>query len=364
MPTGFLTITSYGAVANDGVDDTTAIQNAVNAASSQGKGLWVPPGQFEISNHVNLANVTLRGAGPWFSILHGASSCLGGLFATGSNVRIFDLAVFGDNVVRNNSVCHTGIEGNFGTGSMIQNVWVEHTKTGMWPDTGTNGLYVGESRIRDTWADGINIHGGAANVVFTQSQVRGTGDDAMAMDSENGTDANDALLFDTAQSPTLANDAAVYGGGNMRIENNLLADTVAAGGGVNVSTAFGNPFNGPVSVQHNTLIRTGSREPNLGTNYGGIWVFAKNSNITTPVAVNDNSVQDSTYSGIVLDYNMTISGIVFSNIAITTTGLYGIEIVSAGSGTFSNVTVTGAPSGGLSLTGGFVITRGSGDTGW
>jgi hypothetical protein len=200
--------------------------------------------------------------------------------------------------------------------------------------------------------------------VFTQSQVRGTGDDAMAMDSENGTDANDALLFDTAQSPTLANDAAVYGGGNMRIENNLLFDTVAAGGGVNVSTAFGNPFNGPVSVQHNTMVRTGSREPNLGTNYGGVWIFAKNSNITVPVTVNDNLIQDSTYSGIVLDFNMTISGIVFSNDQITTTGLYGIEIVSAGSGTFTNVTVTGAPSGGLSLTGGFVITRGSGDTGW
>jgi hypothetical protein len=186
----------------------------------------------------------------------------------------------------------------------------------------------------------------------------------MAMDSEGGTDSYDSLTFDTTQDPVLANNAAVYGGGNMRIENNLLSDTVAAGGGVNVSTAFGNPFNGPVSVQHNTLLRTGSREPNLGTNYGGIWIFAKNSNITTPVTVNDNLIQDSTYSGIVLDYDMTISGITFSNLQIVNTGLYGIEVVSAGSGTFSNVTVTGAPSGGLSLTGGFVITRGSGDTGW
>ena len=363
MPANFVSITSYGATANDGSDDTTAINNAVAAAKSAGKGVWIPSGQFEITSNINFSGVTLRGAGPWYSVVHGNGG-KGGLFVTGSNTGIFDLSVSGDSVVRNDCCDAAGIEGNFGTGSMVQNVWMEHNKVGMWVDTGTNGLYVGGVRIRDTWADGINIHGGSTNVLFTQSNVRGTGDDAMAMDSEGGTDSYDALSFDTTQDPVLANNAAVYGGGNMRIENNVLADTVAAGGGVNVSTAFGNPFNGPVSVQHNTLLRTGSREPNLGTNYGGIWVFAKQTNITTPVTVNDNSIQDSTYSGIVLDYNMTISGIVFSNIQIVTTGLYGIEVVSAGSGTFSNVTVSGAPSGGLSLSGGFVITRGSGDTGW
>jgi hypothetical protein len=363
MPAGFLNVTAYGAVANDGVDDTSALQSAVNAAAAQGKGLWVPAGQFEFDAHVNLAGVTIRGAGPWYSILHGANG-LGGLFATGSNVQILDLGISGDNTYRNNSAFHTGIEGNFGTGSMIQDVWIEHTKVGLWPDTGTNGLYIGASRICDTMADGINIHGGAQNVVFTQSSVRNTGDDAMAMDSENGTDSGDALTFNTAQVPTLASNAAVYGGGNNRIEDNVLTDTVASGGGVNVSTAFGNPFNGPISVARNTLIRTGSREPNLNSNYGGIWVFAKNSNITTPVTVNDNSIQDSTYSGVVLNWNLTISNISFSNDQIVTTGLYGIEIISAGSGTFTNVTVSGAASGGLSVTGGFAITRGGGDTGW
>jgi Pectate lyase superfamily protein/Carbohydrate binding module (family 35)/Carbohydrate binding module (family 6) len=363
MPAEFLNVTSYGAVANDGADDTGALQSAVNAAQSQGKGLWVPPGQFEFNNHVNLANVTIRGAGPWYSILHGANG-LGGLFATGSNVQILDLGISGDNTYRNNNAFHTGIEGNFGTGSMIQNVWIEHTKVGLWPDTGTTGLYIGASRVRDIMADGINIHGGAQNVVFTQSNVRNTGDDAMAMDSENGTDSNDALIFNTVQVPTLASNAAVYGGGNNRIEDNILVDTVASGGGVNVSSAFGAPFNGPIAVARNTLIRTGSQEPNLNSNYGGIWIFAKNSNITTPVTVNDNSIQDSTYSGVVLNWNLTITNISFTNDQITTTGLYGIEIISAGSGTFTNVTVTGAPTGGLSVTGGFTVIRGSGNTGW
>jgi len=66
-------------------------------------------------------------------------------------VQILDLGISGDATYRNDSAFHTGIEGNFGTGSMIQNVWIEHTKVGMWPDTGTNGLYIGASRIRTRW---------------------------------------------------------------------------------------------------------------------------------------------------------------------------------------------------------------------
>jgi hypothetical protein len=363
MPSGFLSISSYGAVANDGADDTNAINSAVSAAEAQGKGLWVPAGQFEINAHINLANVTIRGAGPWYSILHGANG-LGGLFATGSRVQILDLGISGDVTYRNDGAFHTGIEGNFGTGSMIQNVWIEHAKVGMWPDTGTNGLYIGASRIRDTMADGINIHGGAANTTFAQSSVRNTGDDAMAMDSEGGTDSGDALLFNTAQTPVLANTAAVYGGTNMRIEDNLLSDTVTAGAGIAVSTRFGNPFTGTVSVQRNTLTRTGSLEPNWVSKFGALWIYASQSDITTPVIANDNSILDSTYSGVLISFNKTISNLSFNNDQITTTGYYGIEIQSAGSGTFSNVSVSGTASGGLSVSGGFTINRGPGNTGW
>lgn len=32
------------------------------------------------------------------------------------------------------------LEGNFGTGSLIQNAWIERTKVGLWPDSGTDGL--------------------------------------------------------------------------------------------------------------------------------------------------------------------------------------------------------------------------------
>jgi hypothetical protein len=364
MPAGFLSITSYGAVANDGTNDTSAITTAVAAARSQGKGLWVPSGQFEINAHVNLADVTLRGAGPWYSILHGANG-LGGLFATGSKVQILDLGISGDVTYRDDSAFHTAIEGNFGTGSMVQNVWMEHAKVGMWPDTGTNGLYVGGVRIRDTMADGVNLHAGVANTTLTQSSVRGTGDDGLAMFSEGQANTNDAFTFDTVQAPVLANTVGIYGGSSLRVEDNLLADTVTAGAGIAISTRFGpTPFAGTQSVRRNTLTRTGSLEPNWNSKFGAIWIYADTSDITTPVVVDENTINDSTYSGLLISFNKTITNLSLDHDTINGTGNYGIEIQSAGSGSFSNVVVTGAAAGGLSVSGGFTVNRGSGNSGW
>jgi hypothetical protein len=65
-----------------------------------------------------------------------------------------------------------------------------------------------------------------------------------------------------------------------------------------------------------------------------------------------------------VSFEKTVTNLTLQNVKIANTGLYGIEINSAGSGTFSGVTVSGTASGGLNLAGGFTITRGSGNSGW
>ena len=76
MPaSGYLSITDppYNAIANDGLDDSTAIQNCVSDAEAQGKGVWIPAGTFECLTGTGIAvsGVTVRGAGMWYSTLHG-----------------------------------------------------------------------------------------------------------------------------------------------------------------------------------------------------------------------------------------------------------------------------------------------------
>jgi polygalacturonase len=46
MPAGYLDATSYGADATGAQDSTSALASAINAGSSQGKGVWIPSGTF------------------------------------------------------------------------------------------------------------------------------------------------------------------------------------------------------------------------------------------------------------------------------------------------------------------------------
>ncbi|MHC3528497.1 CARDB domain-containing protein, partial [Streptomyces sp. DT7] len=85
QPAGCTSITTYGAVPNDGIDDTDAIQRAVTANQNGDIGcVWIPPGQWRQEqkiltddplnrgqyNQVGISDVTIRGAGMWHSQLY------------------------------------------------------------------------------------------------------------------------------------------------------------------------------------------------------------------------------------------------------------------------------------------------------
>jgi len=58
-----INVKSYGAVGDGAADDTTAFQNALNAASAAGGGIvWVPTGTYKILTHLTIpSHVTLEG---------------------------------------------------------------------------------------------------------------------------------------------------------------------------------------------------------------------------------------------------------------------------------------------------------------
>ena len=61
-PAVVLDITDYGAVANDGNNDSTAIRNAIAAAGS-GDTVYAPAGVFDIHNIELKSNIKFLGAG-------------------------------------------------------------------------------------------------------------------------------------------------------------------------------------------------------------------------------------------------------------------------------------------------------------
>ncbi|WP_377267791.1 carbohydrate-binding protein [Peterkaempfera sp. SMS 1(5)a] len=365
MPSGYVSVTGYGVTPDSGADATSAINSALSALSGTGQGLWFPAGTYRISGQISLNNVAVRGAGEWYTTLQStAENGSGGLFATGGTNQIADLTVAGDQTSRNNNSGAAGIEGNFASGSLILNVWIEHTKVGIWTDSG-NGLYVFGTRVRDVFADGVHFHGGTANSRVDQSVVRNTGDDELALDTENGNVTGCALTHNTVQSPIQANGIGVYGGAANTVQNNIVSDTVAFGSGITVSTAFGAGFSGPTTVSGNTLTRAGSYNSNWGSSLGALWIYANQYDITQPVTVTDNTISNSTYQGVLLSYAKQISNLTLDHLTISGAGTYGIDISNVtGSMTANYVTVTGAASGGLNNSGGYTVNRGPGDSGF
>jgi hypothetical protein len=300
----------------------------------------------------------------WYSELHGING-KGGFYGNGNNVTVADLTLTSDALVRNDAADNPGLEGNFGTGSLIQNVWVEHMKVGMWLGSGNDGLYIVNGRVRDTWADGVNFSGGVRNSTVSHFNFRNTGDDCMAMWSNGAANVNDTFRFNTAQVPVLANNFAVYGGQDNKILDNVGSDTVTSGAGIQVSTRF-NPtsFAGTTQVRRNTLDRTGSYDTNWSTSFGALWLYAEGRAIDAPLVVDTLDLNDSPYDGVLMSFNQNIGNLTMNNVRVNKAGNYGLDMVVTGRGTFSNVVVNNTGLGGLNNAYGYNIVRGSGNSGW
>jgi hypothetical protein len=368
-PANYRAITEFGAVANDGVDDTSALNQAIAAVKASGGasvGVWIPVGTFNLNNGVAGpgyngagtriyldAGVSLRGAGVWWSVLDGAFA---GIYAKGGNLTIADLKLQGQDVIRDDAAGLTGIEGNL-SNSTVRNVWIEHAKVGLWStqsfsQAGTvERATITGNRFRNVWADGLNLHYGTSNSMVSNNNIRNSGDDGMAMWSDTFLDTGNTFEFNTVQLPGLANGIAIYGGQNNSVLSNLVADTIDNGAGIAFGTNFNPPsLTGSLTISRNMLVRTGSYHHDYRYNIGAIWALWVNSSglLRNPsVTVSDNQIQGSTYSGILIEEPSTGAAVTFAGNQITNAGTYGIEIrgTAAGTATFTRNTITGAALG-------------------
>jgi hypothetical protein len=119
QPGGSASIKSYGAAGDGSNDDTSALQNCINANAS----VWLPPGNYKITSLINLpSNRTIQGAGMWYTTLVGdptlyaTSSRRVTLNGNGSNIHLSDFAILGKLNYRNDSEPNDGLGGAYGAG--------------------------------------------------------------------------------------------------------------------------------------------------------------------------------------------------------------------------------------------------------
>ncbi|MFI7275132.1 CARDB domain-containing protein [Streptomyces sp. NPDC049879] len=409
-PAECTSITEYGAVANDGIDDTAAIQRAVTAdQNGQINCVWIPAGQWRQEqkiltddplnrgqfNQVGISNVTIRGAGMWHSQLYTLTPphLANGInhphegnfgFDIDDNTQISDIAIFGSGTIRGGDGNHeggVGLNGRFGENTAIRNVWIEHANVGVWVGRDFDnipalwgpgdGLEFSGMRIRNTYADGINFTNGTRNSTVFNSSFRNTGDDSLAVwasryvrDTSVDVGHDNAFRNNTIQLPWRANGIAIYGGYDNSIENNIISDTMNYPGIMLATDHDPLPFSGQTLIANNVLHRTGGAFWGEAQEFGAITIFPASQNIPG-VVIRDTEIYDSTYDGIqfkqgggsVPDARITNVRIDGSNNGAGILAMAGAR----GNATLTNVTITDSADGHIVVQPGsqFVITGGN-----
>ncbi|MGW3987213.1 discoidin domain-containing protein [Streptomyces sp. NPDC004830] len=375
QPAGSVSVTSKGADPSGRGDSTQAFRDAIAAA--RGGVVWIPPGEYRLTQSLNgVQDVTLRGAGHWHSVVR--TSRFIDQSGSAGNVHIEDFAVIGEVTERVDSTPDNFVNGSLGPNSSVSGMWLQHLKVGLWLMGNNDNLVVENNRFLDMTADGLNLNGGARGVRVRQNFLRNQGDDALAMWSLNAPDVDSSFENNTITQPNLANGIAIYGGTDITVRGNLVSDTNALGSGIAISNQkFLDPFHplaGTITVDGNTLVRTGAMNPNWNHPMGALRVDSYDSAIGAQVRITDTTVTDSPYSAFEFvsgsgrgfaARNITVDGATVRN-----TGTVVVQAETQGAATFRNVTASGVGAAGVyncpypNGSGAFTLTDGGGNSGW
>jgi hypothetical protein len=222
-------------------------------SSSDGRyaGVWVPTGRFYARGLLQLpGGITILGAGMWYSKftavdtsppvpvtdkgLTGIAGTSGDLVFSSQaggadHVTLSNLSIFGNVTQRDvvDAVIPMGIHGEF-THSIFDNIWVEHDFIGINTNLNSSAVKIINSRVRDTFADGIDFYGSTSDSIIRHSTARSTGDDGFAMWSQGSTDdavsRHNRIVDSVAQLQWYGDGFAIYGGIGGSISRSSASD--------------------------------------------------------------------------------------------------------------------------------------------
>ncbi|MFE2494498.1 discoidin domain-containing protein [Streptomyces scopuliridis] len=294
------------------------VQNALDRVrmDTTGKlvGVYLPPGDYQTSSKFQVYGkpVKVVGAGPWYTRFHAPAAqentdigFRAEAAAKGSSFTGF--AYFGNYTSR---IDGPGKVFDFSNVSdiVIDNIWNEHMVCLYW-GANTDSITIKNSRIRNMFADGINMTNGSTDNHVVNNEARATGDDSFALFSAidaGGSDMKNNVYENLTSILTWrAAGVAVYGGFNNTFRNIHIADTLVYSGITVSSLDFGYPMNGfgtePTTIENVSIVRAGGHFWGSQT-FPGIWLFSA-SKVFQGIRINNVDIVDPTYSGIMFQTN-------------------------------------------------------------
>ncbi|MFE2353515.1 discoidin domain-containing protein [Streptomyces parvulus] len=315
------------------------VQNALDRVrmDTSGKlvGVYLPAGDYQTSSKFQVYGKAVKvvGAGPWFTTFRAPSAqdntdvgFRADASAKGSSFANF--AYFGNYTSR---IDGPGKVFDFSNVSdiVIDNIWNEHMVCLYW-GANTDRITIKNSRIRNMFADGVNMTNGSTDNLVSNNDARATGDDSFALFSAidaGGADMKNNLYENLSTTLTWrAAGLAVYGGYNNTFRNIHIADTLVYSGITISSLDFGYPMNGfgtdPTTFENISIVRAGGHFWGQQT-FPGIWVFSA-SKVFQGIRVNHVDIVDPTYSGVMFQTNYVggqpqfpIKDTVFTDVSVT-----------------------------------------------
>ncbi|AXI76713.1 discoidin domain-containing protein [Peterkaempfera bronchialis] len=294
------------------------VQNALDKVrmDTTGKltGVYLPEGDYQTSSKFQIYGkpVKVVGAGPWYTRFHTPESQENTdagfrAEAAAKGSKFANFSFFGNYTSRIDGPGKVFDFSNI-TDIVIDNVWNEHTVCLYW-GANTDNITISNSRIRDTFADGINMTNGSTDNHVTNIEARSTGDDSFALfsaiDAGGSDEKNNVYENLTSLLTWRAAGVAVYGGYANTFRNIYIADTLVYSGITISSLDFGYAMNGfgsdPTNFQNISIVRAGGHFWGSQT-FPGIWLFSA-SKVFQGIRVSDTDIVDPTYSGIMFQTN-------------------------------------------------------------
>ena len=361
-------------------DAAPAFDRAIALARKLRLPVYVPPGTYQVNRHIVVDDVTITGAGNWHTIIKGRQVTLPEPAPDGSthtgvgfygkpadqggsrNVHLHGFAIEGDVRERIDTDQVNGVGGAL-SDSTVSGLHIRHTKVGLWFDGPMRNLTVSDTMVVDQIADALNFHTGVTGSAVRNSFIRNTGDDGLAMWAEKTANVGNVFERNTVQTPTLANGIAIYGGRDITVRGNLVADPLREGSALHAGSRFGaEPFAGRLTFRDNTTVRAGTLDLNWTIGLGAIWFYALDRSIDADVSVTGDHYLDSTYNAIMLvsEFGVKdlyqINNVKFKDVRIDGTGTSAVSARTEGSASFENVDARNVGAQGVNNCGSFHFT--------
>jgi hypothetical protein len=313
------------------------VQAALDVARQDANmvGVYLPAGDYQTNSKFQVFGkaVDVVGAGPWYT-----------RFFAPTGQENTDVGFRADATANGSTFAHFAVFGNYtsridGPGKVfdfsnvadmtVDDIWAEHQVVLYW-GTNSDNSTITNSRIRNTFADGINMTNGSSGNRVSNVESRATGDDSFALfnaiDAGGGEVTGNVYENLTSILTWRAAALAVYGGSNNTFRNIYIADTLVYSGITISSLDFGIAMNGfgtaPTVFEDIAIVRAGGHFWGAQT-FPAIWVFSA-SKVFQGIRVSNISIVDPTYSGIMFQTNYVggaaqnpITDTVFTNVTIS-----------------------------------------------